>query len=117
MLIRSGEIIRNRDGSPRTVEVETWWYERGERTLPDGSVKPVRKMFRQGVRPMPIMDFGYSLMTRAKDLDWGDCVGRPENEEAQSPSLTIGKRAEAELCQGRSALPRHRIEALSTPGS
>ena len=73
--------MRKPDGSEGTVEMQTWWYEEGEREMADGSKKRFKKMFHGGIRPMPIMDFGYLLMDGAKHLDWGDCAGTAGGNE------------------------------------
>lgn len=98
MLFHSGEIVRNEDDSERTVEVRTWWYEEGERELQNGTKKKIKKLRQEGSRRRPVMDFGYQLMEKAKDLNWGDCLwsGRETGGKEESAQSSKNRQEEAD---------------------
>ena len=76
-LINSGEIVTDDKGKPKTNKVRTWVY--GRVVLSDGSFKKTKsdkfsKAFRDNTEDRPIMNYGYSLMPKVKNLAWGDCT-------------------------------------------
>ena len=67
----SGERTKDGGEAPTGVSARSTdlVYEKGQKTLADGTVKSLKKMLKEGIKETPVMDFGYQLVESARDLD------------------------------------------------